>query len=227
MIQFNLLPDVKLTYIKTQRLKHTITIFASIGAATLLVIFVITYLITDVVQKNHIKSLNTQITTLTSQLQKTPNLKTVLTVQDAVNALPGLNASKPVTTRLSGYISSVTPAKATISSLTVNFTDNSIDITGQADSLATVNLFVDTLKQSTYQTATNGPTVNVFSDVILSSFSFTSSSGATYSITTDFAPAIFSQANNNITLSVPTTTSSHNGSSGVLFQTQTNTSTGN
>ncbi len=223
MIQFNLLPDVKLTYIKTNRLKHTITIVASIAAVILLLIFTITYLITDVVQKNHIHSLNTQITSLTSKLANTPNLKTVLTVQDAVNALPGINTKKPVTTRLAGYISSLTPASATISSLNVDFANDQMIIAGQANNLATVNLFVDTLKQATYTTSPTSPPVNVFTSVTLTSFTYSSSNGASYSITALFSQGIFVQANNNVTLSIPNSTTSHSSSPGVLFQSQPNT----
>ncbi len=209
MIQFNLLPDVKLDFVKTKRLKHTITIVASLVAGVSLVIFVLLFLSVNVVQKARINNLNSQITSLTSDLKKTPDLNTVLEVQDAVNALPTLNSTKPVTTRLSSYISQITPVKASISHLNVSFVTNTIIITGKADSLATVNQYVDTIKQTAYTTSDKSPSKNVFSAAVLTTFSYTSATKADYTITATFDPAIFAQANDNIKFIVPLTTTTH------------------
>jgi Tfp pilus assembly protein PilN len=228
MIQFNLLPDVKLEYVKANRLKHSITVIAVLAASIALFIMIMLIVTIDVVQKAHMNSLNSQITSITSDLKNIPNLNQVLTVQSQVNALPALHAQKPVTTRLATFISDLTPSKATISQLNINFQTNVITITGSADSLATVNQFVDTLKLSSYQSSGSTTSKNAFSNVVLTSFGYTSQNGATYSITATFDPVIFSGSSNSVTLNVPSSNATHSNSStsgnGTLFQSQGSTS---
>src|ERR1035438_5492831 len=130
MIQFNLLPDVKLQFVKANRLKHSVSVIAVIAAEGAFGIMVILILTVDIIQRAHMNSLNSQITSITSDLKNTSNLNQVLTVQGQVNALPSLHAQEPVATRLSGFISDLTPAKATISQLNINFTSNIITING-------------------------------------------------------------------------------------------------
>lgn len=230
MIQFNLLPDVKLEYIKANRLKRTVTVISIFAAAAGLLILILLFFAVDVVQKSHMNNLNNQISTLTTKLKNIPNLNQVLTVQKEVNAVPSLHAQKPVVTRLSGYISELTPSSATISDLNTNFGTNIVVVTGSANSLATVNQFVDTLKLSSYQTSTNVSPKNAFSNVILTSFNYASSTGATYTITASFDPTIFSGSYPTVTLNVPSGSSSNHSSSnttqsGTLFQPQPSTPT--
>lgn len=223
MIQFNLLPDVKLKLVKANRLKHSVSVIAVIAAGAALFIAVILIVTVDIVQKAHMSNLNNQITTISNELKNTPNLNQVLTVQDEVNALPGLHAKEPTSTRLSGFISELTPATATISTLNINFQTNIVTITGSADSLATVNQFVDTLKLSSYQATSGSTTKNAFSNVVLSSFGYTSAAGATYSITASFDPAIFNNSYSTVTLNVPNNSSTHSVTNSTLFQPQAST----
>ena len=80
-------------------------------------------------------------------------------------------------------------------------------ITGTADSLQSVNKFVDTLKFTTYSvvpadgTTPEPSTTKPFSAVVLSDFTRTDKE-VTYTITLSFDPVIFNSAN-NIKLSVP------------------------
>ena len=229
MIQFNLLPDVKLEFVKANRLKHAVSVISIIAAAVALGIMAILILTVDVIQKSHLNDLNSQIVTITGQLRGTSNLNQVLTVQSQVNALPALNANKPVTTRLlgpTGYMAALTPANATISQINIDFNTNVISITGSADSLATVNQFVDTMKLSSYQTSSSQTSKNAFSNVVLSTFAFTSTSGATYTISATFDPALFSSASNTVTLNVPSSNSSRSSSIQTLFQANPTTTSG-
>jgi hypothetical protein len=81
-------------------------------------------------------------------------------------------------------------------------------ITGGADSLATVNTYVDTFKHATYNDAVaKTKDQQAFSNVVLSSFSFSSSATppAQYTINLAFNPALF-KADADITLVVPSET---------------------
>ncbi len=75
-------------------------------------------------------------------------------------------------------------------------------ISGSADTVHTVNTYVDTLKFTTYTpvNSSKAPAKNAFSQVVLA-FGKTSQT-TTYTITASFDPAIFNQAS-DVTLTVP------------------------
>lgn len=228
MIQFNLVPDVKLNYIKTTRLKHTITVISTIVAGAALFIMLLLFITVYVFQKSHIKSLNTQINSGVNSIKSTPNLNKILTVQNAVNALPALDEAKPVPQRLPAYMAQVTPTGATISSLQLDFATSNIVISGSANSLATVNTYVDTLEDTYYQTSSSSASKLAFSGVQLSSAAYVTTGSTSYSITLTFDPALFDQNDPTITLSVPglTSTRSNSSSTTPLFQQQTTSPSG-
>lgn len=203
MIQFNLLPDVKLEFIKARRLKHTvimISILVSASALTLLVVLSMTVL---VFQKKHMDDLTNDIKASKSKLESVQDLDKILTVQNQLNSLPGLHDQKPVTSRLFGYIQQVTPQKVSISTLDLDYETQTLKIKGNADAISTVNKYVDTVKFTDYTLGTEQK--KAFSEVVLSTFTRDDKS-ATYEITFKFDPAIF-DAKNDIKLVVPNTIS--------------------
>ncbi|HVW22913.1 MAG TPA: hypothetical protein VHB51_00240 [Candidatus Saccharimonadales bacterium] len=204
MIQFNLLPDVKMAYIKaqqTRRLFMSISVIASGVAVFLLVVSLISV---DVVQKKNLHDLNHDIDTNAKELQDTPQLSKVLTIQNQLNVLTSLHNQKPAANRLFGYLSQVTPSKATISNISVDFTAHSMSITGNANALSTINTFIDSLKFTTYDMG-DGQSTKAFSSVVLSSFAVaTGSNPASYTITLSYDPNIFTNTD-NVTLTVPQT----------------------
>lgn len=201
MIQFNLLPDVKIEYIKAQRTKHFVLTISTLAAIASLVIFAVLVLTVDVWQKKTIGDLSKDIKTSSDQLRATPDLNKILTVQNQLGSLSTLHETKPVTSRMFGYLSQVVPTKATISNLTVDFTANTLSVTGDAPSLDVVNTFTDGLKFTKYQLDTTGDKKDAFTEVVLSSFG-RSSDGASYTITLNFDPLIFSNTS-KVSLLVP------------------------
>lgn len=204
MIQFNLLPDVKLEYVKTQRTKRlltTVSFFASIGGIALLILSLVSV---DVVQKKSLHDLNNDITKYSSQLKSVDDLDKILTVQNQLSTLTSLHDKKPVTSRLFAYISQLTPAQASLNQLTIDYTANTMTIGGGAPSLDAVSTYTDTLKSTTYKTdAAGASSTKAFSNVVLSSFG-RDDKGATFTITCSFDPIIFQSAN-KVTLTVPST----------------------
>lgn len=201
MIQFNLLPDIKQEYLKAERQKHMVLFISTISAIACISLFVVLILVVDVWQKKSISDLNGDIKSYSSQLTGTKDLNKILTVQNQLNSLTALHDQKAVATRLPGYITQITPSAASISKLDVDFTQNTVSITGSADTLGTVNTYIDTLKFTTYKVSGQSSSSDAFSNVVLSAFARTSS-GATYTITASFAPQIFSEAG-DVTLTVP------------------------
>lgn len=204
MIQFNLLPDVKLAYIKADRTKNLVISISTIVGAVALGIFVLLFITVDVVQKKNLNDLNTDIKTASSKLENSPNLNKVLTVQNQLSTLNGLHAQKPMSSRLFGYLGQVTPSSITISNVTTDFTQHTVSISGGAPSLDAVNTLVDTLKFTTYSADGNTSSApTAFSQVVLTSFS-RSTKNATYTVTFNYDPTIF-DITRKVTLTVPNT----------------------
>lgn len=202
MIQFNLLPDVKLEYIRVRRTQRLVIGTALVASGAALAVFLMLFLTVDVLQRQSMANLTADISKYGQQVRNTPNINRLLTVQNQLQVLPSLHDQKAVASRLFGYMQQVTPTVVTISDLSVDFTKDTMSITGQSASLDAVNTYADTLKFTTYSTADHQVSgKKAFSDVVLSNFS-RNSQGATYNISLNYDPAIFSNAS-GVTLSVP------------------------
>jgi Tfp pilus assembly protein PilN len=209
MIQLNLLPDVKLEYIKAQRARRLTLSMALLVSAVAVVILVL-LLSYEGLQKKHLSDLKQDISSETSQLKGKPNIQEILTVQNQLNSLTMLHSDKPAASRLFGYLQEVTPVDVSINNLTIDFSGQTIVLTGTADSLASINTYVDNLKSATYVSSSNSKTA-AFSNVVLSSFSLNSSSSsqantqpASYTINLSYDQNIFDITQTTIKLSVPT-----------------------
>lgn len=218
MIQFNLLPEVKLEYIKAKKSKHLVVMSALIISGASLAIMIILLMTVKGFQKKHIDNLSTDIQSKISQLKSTPDLDKILTIQNQLNSLsctgqdlaankPCLHDHKPAATRLFTYLPKITPAKVSFQKLDIDFTANTFKITGNADALSTVNKFVDTLKFTTYTTATDPTVKQPFSNVVLTTFALNTKEKdknkvAQYEIDLVFDHAIF-DGTQTVTLNVP------------------------
>ncbi|HKU19212.1 MAG TPA: hypothetical protein VJP80_08175 [Candidatus Saccharimonadales bacterium] len=208
MIQFNLLPDIKIQYLKAKRQKQLVMFSSFIVIAASLAALVILLAIVFGLQKKSMSDLNNDIKTKSAELQSTQDLSKILTVQNQLKSLPTLHNAKPVVPRLFTFLQQVTPTAASISNYNANFALHTMQISGNADSLATVTTFADALKLATYHTASAPSTEKqAFSTVVVTSSR--DSNGATYTITLKFDPALFSE-NSDVTLTVPNVTTRGN-----------------
>lgn len=209
MIQFNLLPDVKLEYIKAQRIRSivlSISIILTIASvAALLILLSIVGL-----QKKHLNDVKRDVTSETSILQNKPNIGTILTVQNQLESLTALHNGKPAADRLFDYLNELTPASVSITNMSYDFTQFTGTITGTSDALSDVNQFVDTLKLTNFTSNEDSTESPAFSDVVLSNFSLNTSAQnpanqANYTITFNYNKSIFDNTQ-TIKLEVPTVT---------------------
>jgi Tfp pilus assembly protein PilN len=221
MIQLNLLPDVKNNYIRAQRKKRLVLLSAITISGVSLGVVVLLASIVYGAQKVQLNLLDSDIKKNSAKLQKIEGLDKILTIQNQLNSLPALHQSKPVTSRIFDYLPKIVPSDVQISSLTLNLADSTIQITGTAKSLESVNKFVDTLKFTDFTTDQNQEAKKAFSEVVLTSFGRTDKD-ATYSVTLKYDPIIFSSEAKTVTLIVPkiTSTRSQTESPGVLFNEQ-------
>lgn len=231
MTQLNLLPDVKMEYLKAQRSRRLVSGVALLASAIAVGLLVLLITV-GALQKHHLSDLNKDISSDTAKLQAKPDINKILTVQNQLQSLTGLHSTKPATSRLFDYLNGVTPVNVSISSFTLDLTKQSIEITGTSDSLSSVNTYIDTLKFTTYTTNDNSTAAKAFNNIVLSSFSLTGggqnpANSAAYSATLSYDPAIF-DITKTVKLSVPkkTTTRSDLTNASDLFQASSNPTAG-
>ncbi len=218
MIQVNLLPNIKQEFVKSRRNKRLVVLGSSFLAAASLIVLILLFVVVQFVQHRYANDLSKDIASENSKLQAIPDLNKILTIQNQLDSLTSLHDQKPVVTRLPGYIKAITPAKVSIATLAVDLQANTINITGSADSVSTINKFVDTLKFTTYKSS-DGSDTNAFSSVVLTSFG-NNEKGSSYEITFLFDPIIFS-SEATVKLNVPAnkiTTRSETEKPEALFQ---------
>lgn len=222
MIQFNLLPDVKVQYLKARKQKRLVVLGSTVFAATAFVIFVFLFLYVRIAQTAHSADLSDDISTRLTELRKVKDLDKMLTVQNQLTSLPGLHEKKPVATRYIDFLGRLTPSNVSISQTDVDFTASTFQITGESNDIAAVNKFVDTLKFTKYSTKQSSESASTptpaFSEIVLSSFARTKDK-VTYTVSAKFNPALFN-INNNVELLIPqgVTTRSQQSLSQPLFQ---------
>ncbi len=95
MVQFNLLPDVKLEYVKTQRTKRLLTLISIVVSIVGLAVLFLSFVTVNVVQKKSLNDLSSDITKYSSQLKNVKDLDKILTVQNQLSTLKGLHDQEP------------------------------------------------------------------------------------------------------------------------------------
>ncbi len=198
MIQLNLLPDVKLDFIRAKNRKKNVITISVVISAIFFSIFILLLLFVRVGQKQHMKAVDKDIDSAVATLKKNSELDNILTVQNQLASLPGLHEKKNISSRTFDFLSQVTPTNATISDLVLDFDAGTINIKGNADSLSTVNKFVDTLKFTKFRVAgQDNSEKDAFSEVVLKSFSVENSQSGgkiAYEIEMKFDPLIYSNS---------------------------------
>jgi Tfp pilus assembly protein PilN len=195
MIQFNLLPDVKLEFMKAQRMRRLfLSVAVLVSAVSLLVLGLL--IGANQLGKKHLADLTKDIASESKKLQDEPKLNNILTVQNQLHSLTDLHGKKPALSRLFDYLNRLTPAAISISNYTSDTAANTITISGTADALSTVNQYVDTLKFTTYSLvgANSSTKTPAFKAIVLSSFGLSSAGNqgaASFSISFSYDPVIF------------------------------------
>lgn len=228
MIELNLLPDVKLEFIKTQRMRQLV-LSTSILVGAISVALLVLLLIFSGLQKKHLNDLGKDIKSDSAKLEKQPEISKILTVQNQLQSLTSLHDQKPASSRLFDFLNQVTPTQVDVTNLTTDFTASTISVTGTANSLSSVNKYIDTLKFTKYTIEDeDGAGTAAFSNIVLSSFSLATGAEAkgrpaNYTITLQYDTSIF-DITKKISLSVPnqTTTRSAIEKPSALFQASAN-----
>lgn len=213
MIELNLLPDVKMEYIKaqrTRRLMFSISVIATVAAVVILGLL----LGVNGLQKKHLNDLSSDIASESSKLKSQKNIAKVLTVQNQLESLTSLHSGKPAASNLFTFLNQVTPNQISISKINIDFTQQTATISGGTNALSSVNQYIDTLKYTTYGAKDedgNIVTGKAFNNVVMSSYSVSSttkdtSKAATFAINLAYDKTIF-DITKEVKLKVPSSTS--------------------
>ena len=208
-IQFNLLPDVKLEYEQAKSNQKRVTTIAATASAICFGLFLLSFLTVGGLQHKQLSDADKKITETNSKIKAIPDIQTILTVQDQLNALPNLDAQKHIMSRLFDYLPKLSPPNSGINDLTLDTAGNTLSVSGAANSVQTVNTFVDTLKAATYSVGSSKASLPAFNNVILGSIN-RDTSGSTYTITAGFDQALFN-ASQVVSLNVPQLTTQNLG----------------
>lgn len=109
MVQFNLLPDIKMQYIKAQRTRHLVTFIATLASIISIGLLLLALFFVYGVQRQLIRGLDDKIKKSSSSLKQVEDVDKILTVQNQLNSLTGLHESKPTISRVFGYLQKTTP----------------------------------------------------------------------------------------------------------------------
>lgn len=190
MIQMNLLPDVKLAFLKAERQKRIVMFVSTIVIIASLTLLAFLLLSVKVVQQKSLSDLEKDIDSVAAELQSVQDLDKILTVQSQLGSLAGLHENKVTSSRLFDIITQVTPAEASISSVKVDYEAYTIEVMGKVDSLRSVNKYADSFKFTTYTLEDGDEPAAAFANVVLSSFS-RQNEEAEYTLTMNYDPQLF------------------------------------
>ncbi len=217
MIQVNLLPEVKLEYLKATRMKRMVVTIGVIASTACIFMLVLLVLEVNVRQRAVMRSIDEEITQSSKDLSGKDNLNKILTVQNQLSKVSSLHAQKPVVSRTFNFVSQMTPLKVTISNLEVNYADAKMKIEGTADTVETINKYTDTIKFTDMKTA-NTPNRRAFSGVVLTSFAKTDA-GTSFTIDARFDAQLFA-SEVDTTLVVPQIITTRSSTEKPLFDQQ-------
>ncbi|MCA9326911.1 hypothetical protein KDA14_00095, partial [Candidatus Saccharibacteria bacterium] len=167
MVQFNLLPDVKLEFVKARRTKYMMTFVSVVVGAVALAVLLFALFYVNVVQRKSLNDLNKDIKSYSTELKNVEDLSKILTVQNQLNTLTSLHDKKPVSSRMFGYLTQLTPNQLSLTKLSVNFDESTMSISGTAPTLDPVYVFTDTLKSAQYTVEGSDTSSKPFSEVVL------------------------------------------------------------
>ncbi len=194
-VQFNLLPDVKMTYVKAQRTQKLIISTCVLVSVVAVVLFAVVYLSVNVVQKKMLNDANKDIASYTKSIKSVNNIDNALTIQNQLVSLSTLHQNKHIPSRIFDYLGQLVPTDVSISLLTMDFATNTITISGKADSQLAVNKFIDTMRYANFKTGSEISKEKAFTKVTETNFSI-SNGEVSYSLSAEFNPILF--ANNLI-----------------------------
>lgn len=190
MVQFNLLPDIKMQYIKAQRTRHLVTFIATLASIISIGLLLLALFFVYGVQRQLIRGLDDKIKKSSSSLKQVEDVDKILTVQNQLNSLTGLHENKPTISRVFGYLQKTTPEQVSLNKLQLDFSTSMITVGGTAPSLDAVKVYANALKAAKYTVGDDTARIAAFTEVVLTNFS-KDDKGTAFTITAKFNVDLF------------------------------------
>ena len=210
MIHINLLPDVKVEFLKTQRTKYrfiSLSVVVSIVAVALVVILAI--YVKGIQRLQLSKSRDTAKNLSQALVSGTDNVKAV-TIQNQLVSLSKIKDSNPVMSRTFSYLQSVIPTNVGLSSVNIDPSTSTITLDGTTDSYTSANAFSDILKHVTLsykdsggQTQTTTPFTNVVFANLSKGDSAAGSGSVSFSVSFTYDSNLFAGNISSPTMTIP------------------------
>ena len=196
MIQLNLLPDIKLDFLKAQRMKR-IVILASLAITALsIAVVIILSFVVFVWDRKSTNDLTADIKKYRSDMGDIGEINKALTIQYQLTSLKDLHDKKPILSRLNNMLITVIPNEISLSGVKVDTVGNTIEMVGEGKTLERVNTLADSLKFAYYKVPdTDDEKQSPFSAVTLSSVDFDGKT-ASVKVTMTYDPIIFDRTKN-------------------------------
>jgi len=208
MIQVNLLPSVKQEYLKSQQTKQLFIAGSLIASLSALVILGLLFGYVQVVQPQHRANLQKDIDSGIKTLKANKDGVKVVTVENALKQLPGLEDKKPLTSRFFGYLTGVTPKGISYSEVNVDYSTSTVNLNGTASTYEQANALANNLKNAKLSYTMNDQTTTVtpFSNVVFQGLSkgeqVDTGKPVALQVTFSFGAILFNQAATNLKLQV-------------------------
>ena len=217
MIQINLLPDVKLEFLHSQRTKRNVFSSAIVASLVLVGITLLLALHVYVNQSLHTKRLQSDIGKLVTELEAIEDLDTILTIRQQLLALPTLHSTKPAGTRLQGFLGKLVPNDIDLSEVAINFNDLTLRLSGNGTNSKVVNKFADILKNA-YLSYGDGSAPSLAFSGVEFDIGITSENSVNFDAQMKFNAELFNQANKTVSITIPNIVSTQSSiRSGALF----------
>lgn len=168
MIQINLLPEVKQQYLRAQQMKHTFIVGSVLVSIAFLSFTALLFAYVQVVQPRHLQNVQTDIDSGLAQVQEVPKAVEIVTVQGALEQLPGLQDKKNISSRLFKYINGFTPKDISYAEVKLDLVAGTLSLRGETTNYEQTNVLANNLKSAefTYTQHDQEQSVKPFSQVV-------------------------------------------------------------
>ncbi len=211
MIQINLLPDIKVEYLRSQSSKQKVTAGAVIITISALALSGLLLFYVFVIQAAQMALVDQSIKDNYAKINKVQNLDKYLTVQNQLSALPSLHDEKGSLSRLKNYLTVLNPSapnNVRLSNVRVNTDVRTLLIQGETASFEAFNVFIDTLRNAKVEYTNEGETQStlMFEQVSIDSSNISSDKGddVNFSLTLTYDEVIFDAKVTGVQPKVPT-----------------------
>lgn len=200
MIEINLLPGVKKEFLKAQQMKHAVVVGSILISVLAVTVLVLLFAYVQIVQPQHQKNIQTDIDSGIKDLKAKDNAVKIVTVQGALEQIPGLQDKKMITSNIFADITAFTPKSVSYSNIKLDVTAGTLVLQGTASNFEQANVLANNLKSAKFEYTqddskqTKTPFSNVIFDGLSQSQQTQDGKSVSFQLTFTVDPILFDQS---------------------------------